>query len=263
MIEFADWMRDTLGRLDALAVVDIVIIALVVYWALILFKGTTAMAVLRGAAIVLIAAFLLGRLLDLRVLNFVLRNSLTGLIIAIPIVFQPEIRRALERLGRTGFRGWTGRGSYDGVIDTVSGSALELARQHHGALMVVERDTGLEEYIDTGVRVDASPSVELLEGLFYPNSPLHDGAVILRANRVVAAGCTLPLSDNRLPSEMGLRHRAGLGITERTDAVSVIVSEETGGISLAADGRIYTRLDEARLRGLLYRLLGARRVGAL
>lgn len=263
MTDFADWVRDTVGRLDALAVLDIVIIALAVYWALILFKGTTAMAVLRGAAIVLIAGFLLGRLLDLRVLNFVLRNSLTGLIIAIPIVFQPEIRRALERLGRTGFRAWMGRGSYDGVIDTVSGAAVELARQQHGALMVVERETGLEEYIDTGVRVDANPSVELVEGLFYPSSPLHDGAVILRANRVVAAGCTLPVSENRLPQEMGLRHRAGLGITERTDAVSVMVSEETGGVSLAADGRIYTRLDDTRLRGLLYRLLGARRVGAL
>jgi diadenylate cyclase len=263
MTEFADWIRDTTGRLDALAVLDIVIIALVVYWALILFKGTTAMAVLRGAAILLIAAFLLGRLLDLRVLNFVLRYSLTGLIIAIPIVFQPEIRRALERVGRTGLRGWMGRTTYDGMIDSVSEAAMELGRQQHGALMVMERDTGLEEYIDTGVRVDASPSAELLEGLFYPHSPLHDGAVITRANRVVAAGCTLPLSDNRLPPEMGLRHRAGLGITERTDAVSLIVSEETGGISVAAEGRIYTRLDEARLRGLLYRLLGARRAGAL
>jgi diadenylate cyclase len=263
MAEFGDAVRDTLGRLDALAVLDIVIIAFVFYWALLLFRGTTAMTLLRGAAIILIAAFLLGRVLDLRVLNFVLRNSLTGVIIAIPIIFQPEIRRALERVGRTGFRVWPGRTSYEGVVDAVSETALYLARQQHGAIMVLERETGLQEYIDTGVRLDAATSAELLEDLFYPNSPLHDGAVILRAERVVAASCTLPLSENRLPPEMSTRHRAGLGITERSDAVSVVVSEETGQISLAADGRMYTRLDEGRLRGLLYRLMAERRIGAL
>lgn len=263
MADFADWAGDTLGRLDALAVLDIVIIAVVFYWVLLVFRGTTAMTLLRGAAIVLIVAFLLGRVLDLPVLNFVLRYSLPGLIIAVPIVFQPEIRRALERLGRTGFPGWAGRASYDSVIDAVSGAALELGRRRHGALMVLERETGLADYIDTGVRIDATPSPELLEGIFFPNSPLHDGAAILRGNRVVAASCTLPLSENRLPAEMGTRHRAGLGVTEDSDAVAVVVSEETGAVSLAADGRMYTRLDEARLRGLLYRLLGQRRVGAL
>jgi len=263
MAEFGDALRDTLGRLDALAVLDIAIIALVFYWALLLFRGTTAMALLRGAAILLIVAFLLGRVLDLRVLNFVLRNSLTGIIIAIPIIFQPEIRRALERVGRTGLRVWPTRTSYQAAIDAVSDSAVHLARQQHGAIMVLERETGLQEYIDTGVRLDAIPSAELLEEIFYPNSPLHDGAVILRGDRVVAASCTLPLSENKLPPEMSTRHRASLGITERTDAVSVVVSEETGQVSLAADGRMYARLDEARLRGLLYRLMGQRRVGAL
>ncbi|MGB6896227.1 MAG: TIGR00159 family protein, partial [Dehalococcoidia bacterium] len=136
MAEFGDAIGDTLERLDALAVLDIAIIALVFYLALLLFRGTTAMALLRGAAILLIAAFLLGRVLDLRVLNFALRNSLIGVIIAIPIIFQPEIRRALERVGRTGFRVWPGRTSYQGVIDAVSDSALHLARQQRGAIMV-------------------------------------------------------------------------------------------------------------------------------
>ncbi|MBI4571304.1 MAG: DNA integrity scanning protein DisA nucleotide-binding domain protein, partial [Chloroflexi bacterium] len=118
-------------------------------------------------------------------------------------------------------------------------------------------------YVESGVPVDAMPSAEMIEGIFFPNAPMHDGAVILRENRVVAAGCTLPLSETRLPGEMGLRHRAGLGVTEGTDAVSLMVSEETGMVAVAADGRLYTRLDETRLRGLLSRLLdsGAPRDG--
>jgi diadenylate cyclase len=122
----------------------------------------------------------------------------------------------------------------------------------------MERETGLQEYTEHGVAIDGVPSPELLANIFYPNSPLHDGAVILRGDRVIAASVTLPLSDNTLPGELGTRHRAGLGITERTDAVSLVVSEQTGQISLAADGRIFTRLDEARMRGLLDRLLGGR-----
>jgi diadenylate cyclase len=137
-----------------------------------------------------------------------------------------------------------------------------MGKRHIGALIVIERETGLQDYIDTGIPVDAIPSPELLEGIFFPNSPLHDGAVVLRGDRVVAAGVTLPLSDNSLPGELGTRHRAGLGITERTDAVSVIVSEETGRISVAADGRMHTRLDDERLRALLDRLLGSRTNGA-
>jgi diadenylate cyclase len=131
-----------------------------------------------------------------------------------------------------------------------------MARQKIGALIVLERETGLTEFSERGIPVDAVPSPELIENIFFPNSPLHDGALVLRGDRVVAAGVTLPLSENSLPGELGTRHRAGLGITERTDAVSLIVSEETGRISVAADGRMYTRLDEARLRGLLDRLLG-------
>jgi diadenylate cyclase len=133
-----------------------------------------------------------------------------------------------------------------------------MSRQKIGALIVLERETGLTEYSERGIPVDAVPSPELIENIFFPNSPLHDGALVLRGERVVAAGVTLPLSENSLPGELGTRHRAGLGITEHTDAVSLIVSEETGRISIAADGRMYTRLDEARLRGLLERLLGGK-----
>jgi diadenylate cyclase len=231
---------------------DILLIALLIYWAFLLLKGTAAIALLRGAAIILIAVVFLANALNLEVLDFVIRNSLTGLIIAIPIIFQPEIRRALERVGRTGL--WA-RAPYEDVIDTVTATAADLAARHHGALVVFERETGLQQYVDSGVVVDAVPTGELLGGIFFPNAPLHDGAVILRENRLVAAGCTLPLSETRLAGEMGLRHRAGLGITEGTDAVSLMVSEESGAIAVAADGRLYSQLEGPHLRSLLSRLL--------
>ncbi len=249
-------ISDTFSRLGPGSVVDILLIALLFYWVLLLLRGTTAMTLLRGVAFLLIAAVVLARIFDLRVLNFIIRNSFIGVLIAVPIIFQPEIRRALERLGRTGLRAWLRRPPYEEAIEAVSRAALGLARQRHGALIVLERETGLEDYIVTGIRVDAAPSAELLEGIFYPNSPLHDGAVIVREDRVVAAGCTLPLSDNYWGNQLGTRHRAGVGITEGTDAVSVVVSEETGQISLASNGRLIPRLDEARLRATLTSLMG-------
>jgi diadenylate cyclase len=258
MRDLLDSILDNLQQFDATSALDVVIISLIFFWFLMLLRGTTAMAVMRGAFIILIAAFALGRAFDLRVLNFVIRNSFTGLLIALPIIFQPEIRRALERVGRAGARAFGAPHAYTTSIEAVSEAAVDMAQRKFGALIVLERETGLQDYIDTGIALDAVPSSELIEGIFFPNSPLHDGALVLRGNRVLAAGCTLPLSENTLPGELGTRHRAGLGITERTDAVSVVVSEETGRISVAADGRMYTRLDEQRLRGLLDRLLGAR-----
>jgi diadenylate cyclase len=252
--DFAGELRDTLDRIGPADALDIFIIAFVIYWAFLFFRGTAAIALLRGAAIILVGAVILAQVLSLEVLDFVIRNSFTGLIIAVPIIFQPEIRRALERIGRTGLRVWS-RPGYEDVVDVVSQAATELGGQRHGALIVFERETGLQSYVESGVPVDAAPSSELLQGIFFPNSPLHDGAVIVRESRIVAAGCTLPLSETRLPAEMGLRHRAGLGVTEGTDAVSVMVSEETGTMAVAADGRLYPRLDPTRLRGLLSRLL--------
>lgn len=254
MLGIQSQFQVSLDRLGPIDILDIFLIAVLIYGVFMLLRGTAAIALLRGAAIILIVIAILAQALNLTVLDFVIRNSLTGLIIAVPIIFQPEIRRALERVGRTGFRGWT-KSPYEQLIDTVGRTAAELASRKHGALLVFERETGLQSFVDSGVPIDALPTVELLEGIFYPNSPLHDGAVIMRESRVVAAGCTLPLSETRLSGEMGLRHRAGLGVTEGTDAVSLMVSEETGAIAVAADGRLYPRLDDARLRGLLTRLL--------
>jgi diadenylate cyclase len=244
-----------LQRLDVRSGLDILIIAGLFYWLLLLLRRTTAMALLRGAAIILTAAVVLGRLFDLRVLNWLVRNSLTGLLIAVPIIFQPEIRRALERLGRTSARGLLARPDHGSVVHAVSRACQRLARQRLGALVVIERETGLEEYLDSGTRLDALATPELIESLFQKGSPLHDGAVVIRGRRVVSAGCTLPLAVGELPFHAGTRHRAGLGITEVTDALCIIVSEETGQITLAMNGRMYPDIDADSLHRMIGRLL--------
>ncbi|HRC61959.1 MAG: diadenylate cyclase CdaA [Dehalococcoidia bacterium] len=254
MPDFSGAFGDAADRLTPSAVIDILIVSVSVYWLLLLIRGTTAMTVLRGAVVLLGGAFLLSRALDLLVVNWLLRNSVTGIVIAMAIVFQPEIRRALERLGRTGLRSSLRREERLHTVDTVVRAASRLARQGRGALIVLERETGLQEVIDTGVPLGADLSAELLGTIFVANSPLHDGAAIIRLDRVVAAGCTLPLSETPLPAEYGMRHRAALGITERTDAVVVVVSEERGEVSLASNGRMLPDLDEVRLGRQLYRL---------
>ncbi len=247
-------ISDVFARVDASAVVDIMIVSLSIYWMLLLVRGTTAMTVLRGVGVLLIAAFLLSRVLDLRMLNWMLRNSVAGLVIGMIVIFQPEVRRALERLGRTGLRSALGRREYRDTLDLVVRSSQELARQHVGALIVLERETGLEDVIDTGIRIEADLSLELLTSMFTSSSPLHDGAVIVRVDKVLAGGCTLPLSQAELPAGQSTRHRAALGITETTDAVVVVVSEERGEISLASNGRMVAALDESRLSRQLHRL---------
>jgi diadenylate cyclase len=194
------------------------------------------------------------QVLNLTVLDWILRNSFPALLIAIPIIFQAEIRRFLERVGRTGRWPWPGRALYESVVDTIAEASTELAERHQGAIIAIERETGLEDVIDNGVKLDAACSTKLLMSIFYPNSALHDGAAVVRGDRVVAAGVTLPLSE-RLEGFHGTRHRAALGITERTDAVAIVVSEETGQVSVAANGRIISNLDAPRLRGILRSLL--------
>ncbi len=250
-----DEITQSLDEFEAASVVDILVITVLIYLVLLLLKGTTAISLLRGIVMMLLGAALLATVLDLTVLDWLLRNSFPAILIAIPIIFQPEIRRFLERVGRTGRWPWPGRHLYESVVDVVADAALSMSSHGHGAIMVLQRDTGLQDYIDTGVKLDSVPSSKLLEGIFYPNSALHDGAVILQEDRVAAAGCTLPLSDRAAREPGGLRHRAAMGIAERTDAVAVVVSEETGGISVAANGRMIARLDASRLRGILRSLM--------
>jgi len=242
---------DIIRRIDLRALLDIALIAGAIYSVLLWLRGTSAMSLIRGVAIVAAVALVLGDLLNLTVVNWLLRNSLTALLVSIPIIFQPELRRALERVGRTGMRTWRGRLPADGVHTTLAAAARQCSNLHFGALIVLERETGLQDYVDTGVRVDALPSVPLLTSIFFVNSPLHDGAVIVRDARIAAAGCTLPLSEPNASAALGTRHRAALGISERTDAVVIVVSEETGEISLASNGKLVRRIDPQRVADYL------------
>ena len=262
MSDLLDFLRDNFDQFGAAAAFEVVLISLLFFWILLLLRGTTAMSVIRGAFILIIAGVVLVQLFDLPVLNFLIRNSFTGLLIALPIVFQPELRRALERVGRTSARAFGASASSQLTIEAVNVAAMDMAQKRIGALIVVERETGLQDYIETGIPVDAIASPDLIESIFYPNSPLHDGAAVIREDRVVAAGVTLPLSDNTYPGELGTRHRAALGISERTDAVIIVVSEETGRVSVAAEGQLHARLDEARLHALLERLLAGNKNGS-
>ncbi|HLC28815.1 MAG TPA: diadenylate cyclase CdaA [Dehalococcoidia bacterium] len=250
-----DSIRNAFDTFEPASIIDILSIAVLIYLALLLLKGTTAMSLLRGIVIVVVGAVIIVQLLELTVLGWLLDNAFPALLIAIPIIFQSEIRRFLERVGRTSRWPWPGRALYEGVVDTLADASLNLAEKRHGAIVVLERETGLEEYIDTGVKLNAECSSPLLLSIFYPNSALHDGAVIVREDRALAASCTLPLSDRLDAGFPGTRHRAALGVTERTDAIAVVVSEETGQISIAANGRMISNLDGPRLRGILRSLL--------
>lgn len=246
-------IREILSQFGLSSAIDVFLIAVVIYAVLRILSGTRAMTQLRGALALLLVFVALGRMLDLTVINFLVENSVTALLIGAAIIFQPELRRALDRLGRTGVRGWFGSARYDDVIDSVVKAAGRMSAERHGGLFVLERETGLQDVIETGIPVDAKVSPELLAGIFYPNSPLHDMAVVLREERVVAAGCILPLA-NSLPPDgpnLGTRHRAAIGITENTDALTVVVSEETGEISVALHGRLTHVPDEHRLKSVL------------
>jgi uncharacterized protein (TIGR00159 family) len=237
------------------------------FWLLWVLQGTRATQLLRGAAIFLIGAILLARTLDLRALGWLIDNMWPAVIVAVPIVFQPELRRALEQLGHTGtwLRTSLPAGSdvttMSSTIDEVVRAAAQLSRLRYGALMVLERETGLQDYADRGVAIDALVSRQLLVTIFFPNSPLHDAAVLMRGDRIVAGSVVLPLSENISPmSNLGTRHRAGIGVTEDSDALAIIVSEETGQISVAHHGRLIRNLDQDRLRRVLRTLSRVERV---
>jgi diadenylate cyclase len=247
-----------LERLDWLSVVDLVLVTIVFSFLLTLLRGTQAVVLLRGVILLVAVISLLTSILPLPGFSWLVRTSLPALLIAIPVIFAPEIRRALERLGRAGsfFSLAVEPAEIERIVDSIVSAAQRLADQRYGALIVIERDTPLHEYVETGVPLHALLSPELLLQIFYINTPLHDGAVIVRAESVIAASCVMPLSSSgtlsRTPErQMGLRHRAALGISEVSDAVSVVVSEETGSISVTHNGRIIRRLDQNRLRNIL------------
>jgi diadenylate cyclase len=261
----AEFLRNVLDnlvfifeRLSWKDAVDITLVTLIFLAILLLLRGTQAMVLLRG---ILLLVALMGVLTSLEVLpafSFLVRTTLPALILAIPVIFAPEIRRGLERLGRAGSFLANSGSSTDGqsVITAVVAACSRLSDRRHGALIVIQRFDNLDEYIRTGVLLKAAVTPELLLQIFYPNTPLHDGAVIISERTLVAASCVMPLSASgvltRLPERrMGLRHRAALGISEVSDAVAVVVSEETGIISVVHGGRMIRRLDPERLENIL------------
>ena len=235
--------------------------AYILYKIFSLIRGTRAVPLINGI-LVLTLGYLVASWLGLYTIQFLLEKVFIAASVAIPVIFQPELRRALEHLGR-GRIFPTNRSTADMrddevtfLIDQVVRAAENLGRTKTGALIVIERETGLGEYIDSGVKLDAKVSWELLINIFVPNTPLHDGAVIIRGNRVVAAACWLPLAEGSVLShDLGTRHRSGVGVTEQSDALTVIVSEETGTISLAHSGKLLRHLDDKTLREMLCTLL--------
>jgi diadenylate cyclase len=242
------------------AILDVLVVSLIVYWLLWMAQGTRATQLIRGIVIVLIAVYFLGSVLQLTTLNWVLTQAWPVLLVAIPVLFAPELRRALEQLGTT--RAWVpafkqnASAETERMVDELVRAAAQLARNRYGALIVLERQTGLQNFVERGVPIDAYLTRQLLINIFYPNSPLHDGAVVVRDDRIVAASVVLPLTDNiSATSQLGTRHRAAIGVTEVSDALAVVVSEETGQISLAHNGRLIRNLDQDRLRLVLRSLL--------
>ena len=260
MAEFLNNLLFIFQRVNWLSAIDISLVTLIFFSLLYWLRDTQAMVLMRGVILIVVALVLLTSLVDLPAFSWLVRNSVPALLLAIPVVFAPEIRRALERIGRAGTFlpafGKITHAQFEQTIHTVVTAAARLSARQHGALIVMQRLDNLDEYIQTGVLMDSAVTPEILLQVFYPNTPLHDGAAILSGPRLVAAACVMPLSSsgilNRSPErQMGLRHRAALGISEESDAIAVVVSEETGSIAIAHAGRMIRRLDPERLENIL------------
>ncbi len=247
-------------------VVDILATALLVYYLLVLIRGTRAVPILFGVA-VLAGLLGLANFFHLLLLATILQFALLGTAVTVPIVFQPELRRLLEQLGRGGMIARREHADQTATlhetIAILARAAVILSRSRIGALVAIEGATGLREYVESGTRLDAKLSVELLLAIFTPASPLHDGAAVVRGTLVEAAGCFLPLSENVLTeAHLGTRHRAAIGLSEQTDAVVLVISEQSGAISVVRAGKLAREVDdEARLRGLLLACYRASRRG--
>lgn len=254
-----EWIFERL--FDVRTILDILVVAILLYWLLWVVQGTRASSLIRGIVTLFVLLFVLGSALELRTLNVILASIYPALIVAIPVIFQPELRRAFEQLGHAGswirnpFPAQEEQAS-EQMIDEVVRAAHQLSRLRYGALMVIERETGLQDFVDKGVQLNADISRQLLINIFFPNSPLHDAAVVIGDNRIMAASVVLPLTDNiSASSQLGTRHRAAIGVTEESDALAVVVSEETGQMSVAHSGRLIRNLDQDRLRRVLRTLM--------
>jgi diadenylate cyclase len=256
-------LRNILTFLQArqwpLDLLDIAIVSFLFYRLLLLIRGTRAVQLSVGLTLLVLVG-LVARVLHLQLTYFIFSNLAPALLIGVVILFQPELRRALDRVGRVGFAGRP-LAHYNlqlmsRVVDEVVAGARALAETKTGALIVFERSVGLENYALTGVRVSADVTAELLQTLFFPRSPLHDGATIIRGNKLVAAGCLLPVSDElNLSGRIGTRHRAALALSMESDALVVVVSEESGRISVVQDGNLHRGVEPEALRQILHNVL--------
>ncbi|MEW6426736.1 MAG: diadenylate cyclase CdaA [Thermodesulfobacteriota bacterium] len=236
---------------------DILVVSFIIYRIILLIRGTRAMQMLAGMVVLLVIYFG-ARELEFMTLYWLLNTLMSSIFLIIIIVFQRDIRRVLTRVGQTPF-GRTGDDTMDSVIEDIVAAAQEMAEKRIGALMIIERETGLKEYFDSGEDIDAKVSKGLLLSIFHTSSPLHDGGVIIKNNRVMHARCLMPLSKNPYISRrLGTRHRAAIGISEETDAVVIVVSEERGQISLVQHGAMTTNIDAMSLRNRLHIILSPR-----
>ena len=238
-------------------VVDIIIVAYILYKLFILIHETRAEQLIKGLVFIVVV-MKLSQVFGLITLYWLIQNTLTVGLIALIIIFQPELRKALEHIGRTKF---LTRKLFDSdeeiqqVVDEITIAAISLSQVRTGALMVIEQETGLNDFMESGIKIDAHVTSALLENIFVENTPLHDGAVIIRRDRIITAACVLPLTEQYLDKELGTRHRAGVGVTENSDAIAIIVSEETGNISLAINGKLTRNYSGEKLKNILTKAL--------
>lgn len=260
--DFANSFSGALKTIKPADFIDWLVVAFLIYHAVLLVRETRAVQLVKGIAAILLVYFF-ATWLHMNTLTFVLDNIIGSGVLLLAVLFQPELRRALEQMGRSKITGGisgilsadASESAFYGIealIDTLVKSAEYLSADKTGALIVIEREIKLGEIINTGTVVDSKPSVELIANLFFKNSPLHDGAMIIREGRVYAAGCYLPLSGNmEIARELGTRHRAGLGMSEESDAIVIIVSEESGAVSVAAESQLKRKLTPDELKKLL------------
>ncbi|MDU1412050.1 MAG: diadenylate cyclase CdaA [Clostridium sp.] len=243
--------------------IDILVVSFIFYKGYILIKETRAEQLLKGILLIFLL-IPISDILKLRTLNWILENTLTISVISIIIIFQPEIRKALEHIGRTSFVDkimYEDEEIMKNVVNEIVDATVALSEERVGALIILEQKTGLGDIINTGTKINGDVSSALLQNIFVVNTPLHDGATIIRNDKIIASGCFLPLTnDDKLNKQLGTRHRAGIGITEITDCLTIIVSEETGVISLAINGRLLRNYDKEKLRNVLLKIMKSRQV---
>ena len=261
MQNFITMVMNSLKSMSFTAIIDILVVAFIFYKGYMLIKETRAEQLLKGIAFIIIL-IPISAILNLSMLYFILSKTLTIGIISVVIIFQPEVRRALEHLGRSAFEdkhGFVDKEQRNIYVNEIVNAVSNLADSKTGALIAIEQGTGLGEIISSGTIIEAKITSNLLENIFVVNTPLHDGATIIGKDKILAAGCVLPLTNNKeINKKLGTRHRAGIGLSEISDALVIIVSEETGTISLAINGRLTRNYDKDRLRSILLKIMDHR-----